>query len=235
LPALDVGVHLTRVGGRALSGGDTSLADREGRFPADHRAFLRRWLAGAVRLEEVRREWAAQIERILAQGIRPSHLDSHQHLHALPGLAGLTAELARHYRIPHVRVPVDAGPWRTPRDLRDLLRLLERGALNLCHLAARTATGRQDRPAPALRFLGFQEGGRLDRARLLRLLQGLRPGGSYEMMCHPGLPSPDPELAAWHYRHGEELAALTDPGVRRTLTRLKIVLCTFRSVPTPPV
>ena len=116
-PALDVGVHLTLVAERPLLAGRSSLAGDDGRFPESAGAFLRRWLKGSIRRADVQAEWSAQIERVLDHGIRVTHLDSHQHVHILPGLADLSLKLAARYTIPFVRVPVEdlrAGPVVEP-------------------------------------------------------------------------------------------------------------------------
>ena len=45
------------------------------------------------------REIEAQIVRVLRAGIRPTHLDSHQHVHLMPGVFDLTLDLAEAYKI----------------------------------------------------------------------------------------------------------------------------------------
>jgi predicted glycoside hydrolase/deacetylase ChbG (UPF0249 family) len=101
---LDVGVHLNLTVGRPLSGPAPGLVGRDGRL-APLPVVVRRLLRGELRLATVEREWAAQIEALLATGRRAAHLDSHQHLHALPGLLGLAGRLARRYDIGALRLP----------------------------------------------------------------------------------------------------------------------------------
>src|ERR671937_949791 len=101
---LDIGLHLNICLGAPLlpPAAVPSLVAPNGRFVrAD--VITRRRFAGQLRLDEVEREWSAQIERFLACGVRPSHLDSHCHLHAYPGLYRLTMRLAVRYGIPGVR------------------------------------------------------------------------------------------------------------------------------------
>jgi predicted glycoside hydrolase/deacetylase ChbG (UPF0249 family) len=224
MPSLDIGVHLTAVGGCPLLGRGSGLAGATGRFPDDHGSFVREWLSGRIRPTDVQAEWAAQIERVLQQGLRVTHLDSHQHIHALPGLAERTFALADRYRIPFVRVPVERHPPppEGPRGLgRMLSGLVLRGAWTTARLAGR------GRVRGGLRFLGFAEGGRLDLVRLKRLLARLRPGAAYELMCHPGFTPEAPEVRRWHYRHADELLALTHPAVRELVESRGIRLCRF--------
>lgn len=229
LPTLDVGVHLTLVAEQPLRSGGSSLVGNDGRFPAGAGAFLGRWLAGGIRRADVRAELAAQIERILDHGIRVTHLDSHQHVHALPGVLDIVLELAGRYQIPFVRAPLEVVPGNRALAGRGVRRWLEAGALRVFWTAARLAgPGWPQRRSPL--FLGFLDGGRLDSARLARLISALRPGRVYELMCHPGLAPRETRIRAWNYRHEEELAALTGPVVRAALAARGVRLCGFRDL-----
>ncbi|MFO7627314.1 MAG: ChbG/HpnK family deacetylase [Candidatus Fermentibacteraceae bacterium] len=75
----------------------------ESRFP---RGFAT-WAVNAGRFAPaVRREWCAQIERLLGLGAMVTNLDSHRHLHHLPGLREVFLDIARDYRIGTVRAAV---------------------------------------------------------------------------------------------------------------------------------
>jgi predicted glycoside hydrolase/deacetylase ChbG (UPF0249 family) len=229
VPALDVGVHLTVVAGRPLLPDDTSLAGADGRFPPGAGAFARRWLTGRVRTSDVEAEWSAQIERVLETGIRVSHLDSHQHVHLLPGLFDLTRNLAARCGIPFVRVPVEGWRLDRPISIHGASRLLGSGVLRAFAAAGGLRRARQTGLRPP-RFLGFLDGGRLDLLRLRRLLAGLRPGETYELMCHPGLTPEEEDLRRWGYRHEEELHALASPSIRTDIAALGIHLCSFKDL-----
>jgi chitin disaccharide deacetylase len=228
-PALDVGVHLTLVAERPLRPDASSLAGPDGRFPPGAGAFTLGWLTGRIRRAEVAAECSAQIERVLASGIRPSHLDSHQHVHVLPGLLDLARELAGRHGIPFVRVPLEGRRLDRPLTLHGVARLLGAGALGA--FAALSALWRPGPPGQRPpRFLGFHDGGRLDEVRLRRLLAGLKAGGVYELMCHPGLAPEEEDLRRWGYAHEAELQALTSPTVRAELDALGIHLCSFKDL-----
>lgn len=89
-PGLAVGLHLNLTYGRPLSGRVPSLTDRTGAFVGSPRFVRER---GESR--EIRAEFRAQAERFLAAGLRPSHLDTHHHLHGSERILDLVAELAR--------------------------------------------------------------------------------------------------------------------------------------------
>ena len=225
-PTLDIGVHLTLIAEQPLLTSRSSLTGNDGRFPESAGAFLRRWLTGSIRQADVQAEWSAQIERVLAQGIRVTHLDSHQHVHCLPGLADLSQCLAKRYHIPFVRVPVEdlrRGQWSS---LHGIKRLLGGAVLRVCWTLARL-NGARETEWGAVRFLGFHDGGRLDELRLKRMLRTLRPGEIYELMCHPGLRPDEPDIQRWTYRHEVEMNALKHPSIRSEIAARGIQLCSF--------
>ena len=83
-----------------------SLIDpKTGRFYADHGAFVKAYAKGKIRMSDVRHEWEAQIEKFLASGLIPTHVDSHQHMHVLPGLIDVALDLCARYMIPAMRIP----------------------------------------------------------------------------------------------------------------------------------
>ena len=229
IPSLDVGVHLTLVAEPPLLSKASSLTGDDGRLPPGAGAFARGYLEGRIRPADIRAELRAQIERVLDHGLRVTHLDSHQHVHALPGVAELVLGLSVRYGIPFVRAPVE--PWRIdwPPNFHALSRLARAAALRTCWTLARLAQPDRARFRP-LRFLGFTEGGRLDGARLQRLLQTLQPGRAYELMCHPGFTPASPEVQRWNYHHELELQALTNPGIRSAIAERGIRLCCFRDL-----
>ena len=110
---VDCGVHLSLVDGAPLSDPPEvrSLVDARGRFPDTVARFLLR--RGVVRIREVALEWERQVQRAFDDGLAPSHLNAHYHLHALPGMFRVAVDLARRFEIPWVRVP-DEPPWRAP-------------------------------------------------------------------------------------------------------------------------
>jgi predicted glycoside hydrolase/deacetylase ChbG (UPF0249 family) len=231
VPALDVGVHLALVAEAPLLRCNSSLIGNNGRFPDSAGALAWRWLTGGIRKADVRAEWSAQIERILEHGIRVTHLDSHQHVHVLPGLYGLVLDLAARYDIAFVRVPVENLRTDGPPNLHGMARATGSTILRVLWMIGRR-TGAGPAKRRSLRFLGFQDGGRLDQVRLRCLLDRLRPGGVYELMCHPGFTPDEPDVQSWAYRHEVELRALTSPSIRSEIAARGIRLCNFKDLMT---
>jgi predicted glycoside hydrolase/deacetylase ChbG (UPF0249 family) len=225
-PDLDIGVHLTLVGERALlpPGKIPSLADEAGRLPVDVFAFARDYVRGRIRLTDIRAELNAQLERVRSAGLRVTHIDSHQHVHMLGGILETTAELCVAHRVPYLR--------RAAEHLgRQLLcgRPLPQRLLQLA--AVRTVALRSwpDSVRCTDRFYGFYSGGRLTEAHLAAVIRSMRPGVVAELMCHPGLH--DPGYAAWGYDWETELTALKSPRVRQLLDERRVSLTRFCDLP----
>ena len=109
--SIGVGVHLAAVGEDPpiLSGREIpTLIDGRGRLANSWRSFLPRAVAGRIDPADLRREFSAQIQRVLDFGITVDHLDTHQHLHLWPMVRDVVLGLAREYAIPAVRVPRSA-------------------------------------------------------------------------------------------------------------------------------
>jgi dolichyl-phosphate beta-glucosyltransferase len=196
-PDLRFGVHLNVTHGRPVLDPDRvpSLVDRHGCFRPLPR-FVLRLAAGRVRMRELRDEWDAQIDRIAAAGVRVAHLDSHHHVHLIPGVwsrvAGPLAE-ARGLPLRVMDGPVwGAGAWPGLKGalLAAASRIAARGrygALAACHGFGTTLT--REPTLPVLRSL----------------LSRLKPGESYELVMHPGLVDRDLVDSGDAYTTGREV------------------------------
>ncbi len=223
--ALDVGVHFALCDGRPVSDPAKvrSLVDANGAFPRNHAAFVRRWLGGGIRLDEVAAELRAQIEKTRRSGLRISHLDSHQHLHALPGILPLVVDLAIESKIPVVRNPDERGGRAFTRPFRTA----QRFALSSAWRVARRKTNGSP-IATTNHFLGMIDAGRWNGGTLRHKVRALRPGLT-EICCHPrGASSPNESPKAWTENSDAELAALCDPALPKLLEEERVRLTTFR-------
>jgi hopanoid biosynthesis associated protein HpnK len=228
-PGLDIGVHLalTQTEPALMPAAIPSLVDREGRFLKDWRAFLSRYLRGGVRMEEVELELRAQIRRAREAGLRPSHLDSHQHVHMLPRVALLVARLASENGVRAVRYPRQRrAAVRGRSGTRGLRRRLELAALRLMCWMARGAV-ETNGLLVADDFRGFMEAGRWDSDSLVETLRSI-DSGLTEISCHPGADDAIDEELRWDYAWERELAALTDPAVAAAVLHSGVQLTTYR-------
>jgi len=133
-PTLDVGVHL--------------VLWPDGDLPQRLPSFLRR--AMSLSSAEVEALFARQVEKVIAAGISPSHLDTHKHTHILPHVWKAMVKVAERFNIRWIRrrlvpgssstrctdhfVGVRLTGKMTPASLATALRRLRPGITELmCH------------------------------------------------------------------------------------------------------
>ncbi|MEP6619617.1 MAG: ChbG/HpnK family deacetylase [bacterium] len=225
-PSLGVGLHLNLLTGRPLSTGSTLASPRTGEF-FSLSELARRAISGRVSAADVRRECDAQLSALTGVGITPTHVDSHRHTHALPGILPAVLASARAAGVRIVRRPLDQFSPADP---------MSGAKMTVLHASWRVAMrgvapedGDLLRHSPHFRGIALQ--GRTDvRSRLLTMLDAL-PHAPTEIMLHPGyddavLAAQDPYRAA----RERELEALCSPLIRERLTRGDIRLVTFREI-----
>lgn len=223
---LGLGVHFMLVDGHPILPPEEipSLVGSEGDFLPDHTALLKRYLKGSINLEEVRRELAAQLQKVEATGIPISHVDSHQHMHTLPGIIDIVLDLAARAGIRAVRTP------RTPLfagAFGGLGQLVGRlGLSTLARLAACKAH-RRGLLTPD-NFAGIVAGEAVSEGELLHLIAHL-PQGTTEVMMHPGTKNDVlQEDSGWQHDFEAELAAILSPRVGEALRKAEVEPVNFR-------
>lgn len=235
-PGLGVGVHLVLVGEASVEQASSipSLADSQGQLPATLGALTRKLVAGRVSGDDIARELRAQISKVVHAGLEPTHLDSHKHTHSHPKVMEQVARVAREFGIRRVRKPFeDAGALLWSELSVDWKSLKRRGTA----LLARTAAPQFEKIAREQgirtpdRLCGVAVTGRLHRQALLSVIGSLREGVN-ELMCHPGEYDQDLERSrtALKAQRQHELAALTDPAVRKAIEQQGIELTDYRGV-----
>jgi len=189
VPSLEVGVHLALVEERALTTGEA--------MPRDYVRFV------LSRPRNIEPELRAQIEKVLATGLRVTHLNGHQHLHMLPRVRQVVERLAREYGIGYVRVVNDRG-GRARRVSMAILNSLSRAKRGI-----------------NLMTIGVAEAGHLNRTeRMIELLDHV--DGLTELVTHPGVGVSG--YAHWDYEWEAETRALCDPRLREAIAARGIQL-----------
>jgi chitin disaccharide deacetylase len=227
-PGLAVGVHLVLTEHRPLIGRSAAatLVGADGVFEPHLKQLLAKRLKRLISLSEIRRELDAQIRCVQRAGIAISHLDGHQHVHVLPGIAGIVAELAVAHGIAAVRYPAERVRGYMLRSLKSARRVAEQAALNLfCASSPLKDLRRSDA------FVGFYFGGRLDEANLEKVLADLPHGGTVELMCPPGHEDMRP-AGDWQYAWAAERDALTSPRIRKLVAARGMQLVSQREIRT---
>jgi len=215
---LPLGVHLcltTLLPPAADPASVPSLAPG-GRFRARWPQVIAAWGMGRINLKEVDIEFRAQIALARKLGAEPDHLDGHQHLHLLPGLAGVVKAIARDEKLP-VRWPI-AHPsiawFGSPG-----------AALKTAGLAMLSQVARGQ--SAGLPGWGTFEAGALTEDRLIAIISRLPPG-DHEIGCHPGKTADQvPEQPGWKYGWEDELQAVRSPRVKSLIQKRGIKLASY--------
>jgi len=236
-PELGVGIHLNLSDGPPTAKVQEvrGLVNEAGEMEAGPESLLLRIAGRSLPLDEVEREWDAQIQKVRDAGIAPTHLDGHKHVQMLPGLFEIALRLAKKHGIRAIRVAHEesklraalssAGEQRTGVVLKQGvqargLKLLARDARELADHAALVTTDY---------FCGIAQTGELTREGMERLLKIL-PEGTTELMSHPGYA--DEELRHTQTRLQEsrqmELQILTDPQIRKLVATQGIRLISYK-------
>ena len=221
-PRLGVGVHLNACQGQPLSnlGRDVLAGGRAAmNFTATgliRRCILRRYET-VLAVED---EFEAQIRWCLDHGLRPTHADTHRHLHAWPPIFRVVVGLCRRYHIPFIRrhrdfLPAGMAPSAPAkqRRLSKALNLFGRWNRRQAHgLLATEGT------------IGVAFTGRANEAFLLAALASL-PEGVTELMVHPGYPDDlDPGQTRLLESRRVEMEALCSTRVKELIEQRGIVL-----------
>lgn len=139
----------------------------------------------------VKEEWKTQIERLLDKNISLSGLDSHRHIHHLPGLRNVILELAEEYGIEYVRTAV----------LPDRYAGLSALILNAYGQRFRRLAIQKDMKTPEF-MLGFSRSGNVTKEYLMRYESAVSGADGIEIVMHPSV---RPE---WSKGQPEELELL---------------------------
>lgn len=229
-PGLGVGVHLTLVAEKPILPVDKvkTLVGEDGKFLPDHVAFIKKYVTGGIDENELLAECDAQIARATGLGLEITHLDSHQHLHVLPGLSKICLKLMGKYNISKLRFPGESftftGGYPTP-----VARMVAKCGLTVCAMMARSKAKAYNKVMPD-HFFGMVAGGHNEEKYFMQIVKSL-PEGVSEIMIHPG--ADDKALGKvydWQYHWEDELQSVTSSDVMRYLTERGIKLISYRDL-----
>ena len=235
-PKLGVGCHLVLAGGAPVAPLEEvpSLVDASGRMPRSLPAFVARVSCGAIRAKDIEREFRAQIGKIRAAGIEPTHLDTHKHTHAHPRVMKLLAQVAQALGVTRVRKPAEYihDSWRAMSGEVDVSPAQFAAVLAVRLLSANFASiSRKHGLRSPDTFLGVAATGHLGPEPLCHLIDTVGEGRT-EIMLHPGIC--DEDLARTRSRlqaqRQVELDGLLAPQVRRAIDLHGIRLITYREL-----
>jgi len=236
-PALGVGVHLNLSDGPPTASPENvrGLLNEMNCLEDGPETLLLRIASRSLPLEEIEREWDAQMQKVREAGIHPTHVDGHKHVQMLPGLFEIAVRLAKKHGIRAIRVSHEESKLRavlaTGGEQKTgvvLKQGVQARGLKLLAPDAREMANRQGLVTTDY-FCGIAQTGVLHRTGVERLLESL-PDGTTELMCHPGYF--DDALHASPTRLQEsrqtELQILTDPTIRKLVATRGIRLISYK-------
>ena len=112
-PEIKIGVHLSLLSAHMQKNLQVNSSPVDLRYeenPTHFRQLALEYFLGRVKPVQVYSEWKFQIEflqNILGSNKKINHLNSHQHLHVLPGLWSVAKSLQTEFNIPELRVPYE--------------------------------------------------------------------------------------------------------------------------------
>ncbi|XP_009498696.1 carbohydrate deacetylase [Phalacrocorax carbo] len=207
---------------------------------------------GLLNMSEVKQELKAQVELFRElTGHLPPHMDGHQHVHVLPEVRHVFAEVLEEYGIKYTRVPIEPGlhncDW-IPPSLMDFYLGVEEDSFNTVDVFTKHGIRWPDI------YIGLSTMGKnmsvsniwsaIDAAIVEFMSKApahLTPQSgtvTIELMVHPGYPSvppvggcgegPDDFSQSWERLH--ELQTLIKPELQSHYKTRNIQLCSFKDL-----
>ncbi|NXX92678.1 YDJC deacetylase, partial [Centropus bengalensis] len=227
---------------------NSSLLNQDGFFHGKM-GFRTALSKGLLNMSEVKQELKAQVELFHElTGHLPPHMDGHQHVHVLPEVRHVFAEVLEEYGIEYTRVPIEPGlhncGW-IPPSLMDFYLGVEEDSFNTVDVFTRHGIRWPDI------YIGLSTMGRnmsvgsigsaIDAAIAEVTSKAPSPQSrtvTIELMVHPGYQSippvggcgegPDDFSQSWERLH--ELQTLMKPELQSYYQTRNIQLCSFKDL-----
>ncbi|NXD95582.1 YDJC deacetylase, partial [Chaetorhynchus papuensis] len=225
---------------------NSSLLNQDGFFHGKM-GFRTALSKGLLNMSEVKQELKAQVELFRElTGHLPPHMDGHQHVHVLPEVRHVFAEVLEEYGIKYTRVPIEPGlhncDW-IPPSLMDFYLGVEEDSFNTVDVFTKHGIRWPDI------YIGLSTMGRNMSVSSIRSaidsavleLTARAPQSrtvTIELMVHPGYPSvppiggcgegPDDFSQSWERLH--ELQTLIKPELQSYYKSRNIQLCSFKDL-----
>ncbi|RKY11113.1 MAG: hypothetical protein DRP65_05150 [Planctomycetota bacterium] len=224
MPGLGVGVHLNLFDSTPVSKDERVkvLLDSNGEFVLSLSKLAIKSMLSRTTRQAIEIELAAQIQWVIDSGIKPTHLDSHKHVHTFPALWPIVVGLAERFDINAIRWPFEpaqvSGPGRPcpPKGGKTRARIIR--------MMAKINRKQNDTFIKNDMFLGTAHTGKID-VDFWRQVAKNPFDGVVEVMTHPGFAEGlDQKRTRLVEQRQVELEALCSDDVRKFLADANIEL-----------
>ncbi len=213
-PGLGIGVHLAFQDVEPLTKSKYVASLRD----LSHSAvFLRLLFAGSAHIREVRAEMEAQVKWLVDQGVQPSHINGHNHVHIHPRIRRTVSQLAIKYNIPWKRTPHE----RNFENVGVARRAQQVAVSFFCMLTSFVRDGNVNVPN---QFFGFAVSGQMKREHLAKYL-AKATSGITEIICHIGLLDDAPSIDGYSWT--SELQTITTMSKREAEDAFNVNIAGF--------
>lgn len=163
-------------------------------FSKNHRIFFIKYIFGLISVRSIKRELEAQLNKCIQAGIKPAFINSHQHLHLLPGIMNIVIGLAKKHDILYIRTINEPVVFRKTKVMRKIQLLF----LNFLSKLARSKIQKEGLLSNDY-FIGFVNAGNLTKEDVLKAknIKQPNPDKIIELGCHPGF---EDEMLKENYR-----------------------------------
>jgi predicted glycoside hydrolase/deacetylase ChbG (UPF0249 family) len=234
-PSLDVGIHLNITEGVPVLPSEKvpTLVNSTGEFLPDKK-LIPKIKKFRVSPFEIEAEFSAQISKMLDMGIRPTHLDSHHHVHIYPLSAWAFKRVTKKFGIKKVRAIRYHLPYFSNRKrLEHYKNILIIFSKNIYKLIIQKFLWHEMVSPNFLvtTSILFPQSNLFDvKEKWIKLLLYL-PDGIIEANCHPGYESKGTRNSDfWSEKRKNELNALTSFEVKDMVKKKDIELINFSAL-----
>lgn len=234
VPALDVGIHLNLCQGKPVLPPHAvrTLVDADGNFLPPSQ-IAKKLTYGQASPNEIEAEFRAQIDLMLAQGLKPSHADSHHRFHIYPAAAVAFDRAIRSRGIYRARAATKKF-WPCSGNFTNAHAgsFLRRAGVYFYNYFLQSVIFRNLKlPDAGVAFHPVFRG-KLDKLPdAWNFALKNMPGGTYEIWCHPGFPERGfSETDPLSEQRNLELGILTDPQLTETIREAGIRLTNFKQL-----
>ncbi|GAB6169255.1 chitin disaccharide deacetylase [Clostridium carnis] len=192
---LGIGIHLVLTAGYPLAKDVNSLVDENGKFLKMDK------IRELAQIDDIRKEFRCQMNKFLSFGIKPTHIDSHHHVHSIPKVLEVVKELALEYNLP-VRL-IEAENKSIPEEIKKTDKFIG----------------------------SFYDLGNIDPEGFINILEKNIDIKVLEIMCHPGyLDDYIISNSSYCIQRTKELKTLTSNMVKNYIKLNKIELVNFNEI-----